>query len=208
MVRLAALVVLVLALPARGQQEGPAPVRDARATTLVTLDGEHPWSFERDGTNAWSMRAEALRRQILVAAGLWPLGERPEVSSVSTGQVDRGEYVVRNLALETLPGLWLTANLYVPARLEGRAPAVLSPHGHWADGRLLWRSDEEVQAELASGGEREEAAARSPLQARCAQLARLGCVVLHYDMVGYGEPWPLGHDDSFTDLESIEAGAA
>jgi dienelactone hydrolase len=140
---------------------------------------------------------------VLVAAGLWPLAERGAVQSMVTRETDRGDYVVRNVALETLPGLWLTANLYVPARLEGRAPAVLSPHGHWENGRLLWRSDEEVRSELASGGERDEAAARSPLQARCAQLARLGCVVLHYDMVGYGEPWPLGHDDTFTDLESI-----
>ena len=196
------LVLALLAAAGRGAQ-GPSPaIHDARANALVTLDGEHPWSFDGDRA-AWERRRERLRRQVLVSAGLWPLGERTPPKALVTGEIDRGDYRVRKLALETRPGFWLTGNLYVPARLDGPAPAVLSPHGHWTNGRFYERSDEEVQSELASGAERDEAAARYPLQARCAELARLGCIVLHYDMLGYADATQLSHDADFTDLESI-----
>ena len=65
---------------------------------------------------------------------------------------------------------------------------MLRPHGHWKGGRFLDQSNE-TRAErmpenaLAAGAERFMSAARSPLQARCVQLARMGCVVFHYDML-------------------------
>jgi dienelactone hydrolase len=48
----------------------------------------------------------------------------------------------------------------------------------------MYASDQEVQRELNSGAEQHECGARSPLQARCVHLARMGCVVFHYDMLG------------------------
>ncbi len=53
-------------------------------------------------------------------------------------------------------------------------------------------SDGEINNEIANGGERFESAARSPLQARCVQLARMGCIVLHYDMLGYADSRQIG----------------
>src|SRR5262249_54718915 len=44
--------------------------------------------------------------------------------------------------------------------------------------------------------------ARYPLQARCAQLARMGCVVFHYDMVGYADSQQLKHREGFIDAEA------
>src|SRR5262249_53578254 len=41
-----------------------------------------------------------------------------------------------------------------------------------------------------------------PLQARCVQLARMGCVVFFYDMVGYADSRPIGHRAGFTDAEA------
>ena len=46
---------------------------------------------------------------------------------------------------------------------------------------------EKALAEIAGGGERFECGGRSPLQARCVGLARMGCVVFHYDMLGYAD---------------------
>ena len=37
-------------------------------------------------------------------------------------------------------------------------------------------------------------AARSPLQARCVHLARMGCVVFHYDMIGYADSQQITYE--------------
>src|SRR5262249_22269260 len=44
--------------------------------------------------------------------------------------------------------------------------------------------------------------ARYPLQARCAQLARMGCVVFHYDMVGNADSQDIKHRQGFTDTDA------
>src|SRR6185295_5335163 len=38
--------------------------------------------------------------------------------------------------------------------------------------------------------------------ARCAQLARMGCVVFHYDMVGYADSQQIVHRQGFTDPDA------
>jgi hypothetical protein len=44
-----------------------------------------------------------------------------------------------------------------------------------------------------AGAERFDPSGRYPLQARCVQLARMGCVVFHYDMIGYADSQQISH---------------
>lgn len=132
----------------------------------------------------WEARRGQLKRQILVSAGLYPLRPRPPVPVHRFGKVDKGAYVVEKVALETLPGFAVGANLYLPARLPRPAPAVLVAHGHWKHGRTHHADDYSVPA-------------------LCANLAAQGFVVLAWDMVGYGDTQQLPHDFGRTPEELV-----
>ena len=109
--------------------------------------------------------------------------ERGPVKATVHGRIVRDGYTIEKVSFASLPGHYVTGSLYRPTGVTGRRPAVLSPHGHWENGRLLTQKPEEVEKSLESGGEKTEAGARYPLQARLAGLARLGAVVFMYDMV-------------------------
>jgi len=126
-------------------------------------------------TRSWLDRSEAIRIQVLVAAGLWPEFPRPPVRAEVYGRRDHDGYSVEKVRIETWPGFWLAGNLYRPAGPAGWRPAVLSLHGHWPAGRF---------AENES----------TSLPGRAIGLARLGVVVLSTDMVGYGDTTQLPHD--------------
>lgn len=152
----------------------------------------------------WLARAAHLRQQILVAAGLWPMPEKCDLRPVIHGRIERDGYTVEKVFFRSYPGFYVTGNLYRPVGRPGPLPGVLCPHGHWRDGRFYQASEKELERELKGGFEKDPAAARSPLQARCVTLARMGCVVFHYDMVGYADCHPGGfpHRDTYRDIES------
>ena len=82
-------------------------------------------------------------------------------------------YTVENVAFESLPGYFVTGNLYQPLNPTAQQPAVLCPHGH-APNR--------------------DARFQEQTQQRCATMARMGAVVFVYDMVGYGDATQCDHD--------------
>jgi dienelactone hydrolase len=169
----------------RALPPGKAP-KDVRLEPLKDLDGYFPFTPAKS-LEQWAGRSERVRRQLLVCLGLWPMPTRTPLNAVIHGKIDRGDYTVEKVFFESMPGSFVTGNLYRPKGKNGPRPGVLSPHGHWADGRFHDAGAEGVRKEIVQGAERFEEGGRSPLQARCMELARLGCVVFHYDMIGYAD---------------------
>ncbi len=171
--------------------EADKSLADARLGPLKDLNGYFP--FEAPATAAlWEKRAEEVRRRVLVSQGLWPMPKKTLLRPVIHGRMTFGDYLVEKVYFESFPGFYVTGNLYRPMGRWGLSPGVLCPHGHWAKGRFM--DNENVRKEIAQGAERFEEGGRSPLQSRCAQLARMGCTVFHYDMIGYGDSVQIGYE--------------
>jgi len=173
----------------RALPEGQSP-KDVRLGPLKDLSGYFPFTPAKSNEE-WAPRAAEARRRILVANGLWPMPDRTPPSAVVHGKVDRDTYTIERVYLESYPGHFVTGSLYRPKGKEGKLPAVLSPHGHWANGRFYDAGVDQARKDIVNGAERFENGGRSPLQARCVQLARMGCVVFHYDMVGRADSQQL-----------------
>jgi dienelactone hydrolase len=180
----------------------PAASTDERLH--VVHDVDHPVMFEPHYATKeqWEKRARELREQILVAEGLWPMPAPTPLNAVIHGKIARDGYSIEKVFFASMPGHYVSGNLYRPTGKSGKLPAVLCPHGHWKNGRLMENPDKEVLAQLEMGGEKTINGAHYPLQARCAMLARMGCIVFMYDMVGVADSKPIEHRTGFTDVEA------
>ena len=180
------------AAPPRVLPAGKLP-NDVRLAPPKDLDGYFPLTVPETKA-AWEERAARVRRQLLVSQGLWPLPTKTPLNAVIHGRIDLGDYTVEKVYFESMPGFFVTGNLYRPKQPRGKTPGVLSPHGHWADGRFHDAGRQATRREIVRGAERFEDGGRSPLQARQVQLARMGCTVFHYDMLGYADSQQLSFD--------------
>ncbi len=182
--------------------DGNGPPRDPRLAPPRHYNLDYfPWSppATRD---AWEAERQRVRERILVSNGLWPMPDKAPLEAVIYGKIERDGYTIEKVYFASYPGFYVTGNLYRPTGKTGKLPAILSPHGHWANGRFYEAGDKDVASQLKSGAEQTREGAKYPLQARCAQLARLGCVVFHYDMVGVADSQQIGHREGFLDTEA------
>lgn len=160
-----------------------AAAEDARLAPPKDLNGYFP--FNPPATlPEWEARKAQVRRQILVAAGLWPMPTKTPLNPVIHGKIDRGDYTIEKVYFESAPGFFVTGNLYRPKQIKGRVPGILFAHGHAKDARLSSSSPDATRRDIADGAERFESGGRAPYQARLVQLARMGCIVWHWDMLG------------------------
>ncbi|MCC9605121.1 alpha/beta hydrolase family protein [Blastopirellula sp. JC732] len=165
---------------------------DYRLAPPKDLNGYFP--FNPPAKDQWPARAEEVKRQLSVALGIWPQPAKTPLNAVVHGKLEFDDYTVEKVYFESLPGFYVTGSLYRPKNAKGPVPAVLCPHGHWPDGRFYDRGAEGILQDLVGGSERFEEGGRSPLQARCVQLARMGCVAFLYDMIGYADSVQLSRE--------------
>ena len=112
--------------------------------------------------DAWAARKQEIRKRLLESWGGFPK-EPCDLAPQKLGELQRDGYRVEKVIFQTRPGVFMTANAYVPAG-EGKHPAVLCVHGHW------------------------RGAKQDPVvQSRCLGLVKLGFFVLCVDAFGAGE---------------------
>lgn len=119
---------------------------------------------------SWEQRAAMIREGVRRGMQLEKLPEPCDLKVIRHGKRELDGYTVENVAFESLPGFWVTGNLYFPAKIEGKIPGVLNPHGHLGNGRM-----------------------QEYMQKRCAEQARMGAAAFAYDMIGYGESTQCEH---------------
>jgi dienelactone hydrolase len=78
----------------------------------------------------WKVRRETYREQIQEMLGLSPFPPRTELKATVAGKAESEKFVVERISFQSLPGLYVTANLYLPKTLAAPAPAILYLCGH------------------------------------------------------------------------------
>ena len=156
------------------------PPFDSRNTDIPNTDTHFSpkqfWRYASHGTlEQWQERKQYMRKQILTAAGLDPLPPKTPLNPRFVSRMERGDYVIENVLLETYPGYYLGGNLYRPLGRSGKFPGVLLAHGHAQNGRL----ENTTLASPPSFG---------------ISMARQGYVVFSYDMVGWNDTKQTIHE--------------
>jgi dienelactone hydrolase len=119
---------------------------------------------------AWETRKSELRKCFLEQMNLSPLPKKTPLNPIYTPKRKMDGYTIENVAIETIPGVYLCGSLYRPAKGKGPFPAVLCTHGHASNTDL-----------------NQYGRYRPDHQYRCAMLARMGAIVFSYEMFAWGE---------------------
>ncbi len=127
---------------------------------------------------AWDAYGRHVRTRMQDALGLSPWPKRTPLNPIVHSRRTYDGYSVENVMFESVPGYFVTGNLYRPLNARPPYAAILSPHGHYP--RIQKMDDYENHARFWPG-----------MQARCATLARMGAVVFAIDMFGYGDSMQL-----------------
>ncbi|MFO0803582.1 MAG: hypothetical protein U0791_10755 [Gemmataceae bacterium] len=173
---LAAAALLMAAFPVRADDEADlkkllaTPILNQRQTLLEVqeyLDAKVPRLPEASTAEAWEKETARLQKEVLEKvvfrgeAAKWKDAKCEVV--YSEGFAGEG-YTVKKLRFEIIPGFWVPALLYVPVKLESKAPVMLAVNGHDRAGK-----------------------AADYKQLRCINLAKRGVIVLNVEWLGMGQ---------------------
>ncbi len=80
--------------------------------------------------DSWKAAKPTLKKQLREMLGLDPWPERSSLQAVTTGILDQADIRVEKLHFQSLPGLYVTANLYLPKQIAAPLPTILYVCGH------------------------------------------------------------------------------
>lgn len=126
----------------------------------------------------WTAHADSIRAQIRSGLEMETFPQKTPLNAKFRNKKTLDGYTVEAVAFESLPGFYVTGNLYRPTgnHKEKSLAVIACPHGHWSRPEDYGRF-------------------RADMQIRCAAFAKMGAIVFSFDMVGYGESQQLDHKD-------------
>ncbi|HEX2661830.1 MAG TPA: acetylxylan esterase [Candidatus Acidoferrum sp.] len=146
------------------------PASGPRITPYLRYQAEQAWMEDEARQKTWDAIGDEaglgklhddLRQKLLQMIGGLP-AVKTDLHAVITGKIPMDGFTIEKLVFQSLPGIYVTALVYVPDDRTEKHPAVLVPAGHAADGK-------------------------SHYQALSQRLAGRGYVVISWDPVGQGE---------------------
>lgn len=111
----------------------------------------------------WEKKAADIRSNFIKSIGGLDF-EQCALQLKYTGEIDKGEYTIKKVVFNSAPGIYVSANLYIPKNIGGKAPGILFCCGHC-----------------------KPAKAEPKYQLAAIELALNGMVVLVVDPPGQGE---------------------
>jgi dienelactone hydrolase len=78
----------------------------------------------------WQAHRPELQREAAEMLGLDPMPKRTDLKPVITGTLQRSDFIVEKVEFQSVPGLYVTGNLYLPRNRPKPAPAILYLCGH------------------------------------------------------------------------------
>jgi len=90
-----------------------------------------------ESPETWEGLRPTYKQEYLHMLGLWPMPEKTPLRATVTGTLEGDGYVVEMVHYQSMPGLYVTGNLYRPSQVPAgqRLPAVLYVCGHSFCGR-------------------------------------------------------------------------
>jgi len=83
-----------------------------------------------DTAEAWKTRRPELQSKLKAMLGLEPEPPRGDLKVEVRGTIERPDFVIEKIVYQSIPGLYVTANLYRPKSIEKPLPAILYVCGH------------------------------------------------------------------------------
>ncbi len=129
-------------------------------------------SQEMASLEEWKLKSAAIKHQLLAGMDLEKMPDRPKSKPVIYGKMVMDGYSIEKVYIETLPGFYMTGNLYKPTQKYKSYAGILCPHGHGLNpsGRFMEQT-----------------------QKRCGTLARMGAIVFVWDIIGQGDSKQCEH---------------
>ena len=150
----------------REQLLSPGP----RITPFLQYQAEQAWREDDDRQRVWDSihdqrellkTQDELRQKLLQMIGGLP-ATKTDLHARVAGRIQMDGFSVEKLIFQSLPGVYVTALVYVPDDHSKKHPAVLVPAGHAPDGKFHYQSLSQ-------------------------RLAGRGYMVISWDPVGQGE---------------------